>query len=136
MGMSSMENEGENAEHRRLVKALIQELKNQGFEILNAESDGYEPCSEIESCFPDVKSYNRKKEFAVFGLAKTCTDLAKEQTEVQIKIFACRFMYKGKSKGAAVPLCIAITKGCEKQLDDCLSKLKLNRKKNIFKYAF
>ena len=134
--MARSENEGESAEHQRLVNALIQELKNQGFEILHASSDGYEMCSEIEGSFPDVKAYNCKKEFVVFGLAKTCTDLAKEQTEVQFKIFANRFMSKGKSKGAAVPCCIAITKGCEEQLDGCLLKLKLDKKKNIFKYAF
>jgi hypothetical protein len=134
--MLSAENEGESAEHQRIVKALIQELKNQGFEILNAACDGYEPCSEIESSVPDVKAYNRKKEFVIFGSANTCADLANEQTEVQFKIFSNRFMHKGKSKGVAVPFCIAITKGCENLLDDCLKKLKLDRKKNIFKYAF
>jgi len=126
----------ESLEHKRLVKALIQELQNQGFEILNAASDGYQPCSEIENNFPDVKAYSSKKEFVVFGLAKTCSELADEQTEGQLKFFANRFMGKGKSKGAAVPFCIAITKGCENQLDACLMKLKLDRKKNIFKYAF
>jgi hypothetical protein len=126
----------ESAEHERLVRTLIQELKSQGFEIVTATSEGYEPCTEVETHFPDVKAYNRKKEFVVFGLAKTCVDLNDERTEEHFKFFSHRFMHKGKSAGVAVPLCIAITKGCEKQLDDCLMKLKLDRKKNVFKYVF
>ncbi len=126
----------ESTEHERLVKALIQELKSQGFEIVTAATEGYEPCTEVEKHFPDVKAYNRKKDFVVFGLTKTCSELDDERTEQLFKLFSHRFMHKGKSAGAAVPLCIAITKGCEKQLDACLRKLKLNRNKNIFKYAF
>jgi hypothetical protein len=134
--MSSTETQDDSAEHQRLVKALTEELKNQGFQILNSACDGYEPCSEVENNFPDVKAYSGKKEFVVFGLAKTCNELDNEQTEEHFKFFASRFMSKGKSKGAAVPLCIATTKGCEDQLDAVLKKLKLDRKKNIFKYAF
>jgi hypothetical protein len=72
--MFSSEN-GESPEHKRLAKALIQELKSQGFEIVNAASEGYAPCAEVEGHFPDVKAYNRKKDFVVFGLAKTCSEL-------------------------------------------------------------
>ena len=133
--MSRDEND-ESAEHKRLVKALIQELKSQGFEIVNAASEGYQPCTEVENHFPDVKSYNRQKEFVVFGLAKTCRELEEKRTEEEFKFFSHRFMPRGKSAGTAVPFCIAITKGCEKQLDACLTKLKLEGKKNIFKYAF
>jgi hypothetical protein len=127
---------GELVEHKRLVEALIQELKSQGFEIINAASEGYAPCTEVEGHFPDVKAFNRKKDFVVFGLAKTCTELEDELTEEQFKFFSHRFMHGGKSSGSAVPFCIAITKGIEKQLDACLTKLKLDQKKNIFKYAF
>ena len=133
--MSSYEN-SESVEHKRLVKALIQELKSQGFEIVNAASEGYAPCAEVEGYFPDVKAYNRKKDFVVFGLAKICSELEDELTEEQFKFFSHRFMHGGKSSGSAVPFCIAITKGCEKKLDACLIKLKLEQKKNIFKYAF
>ena len=134
--MSVTENGDEDVEHGRLVKALVEDLKKQGFEILNAACEGYSLCPEMESLVPDVKAYNRKKEFVVFGLAKTCNELGKAQTEEEFKYFSRRFMPKGKSKGIAVPFCIAITKGCENQLDACLSKLKLDQKKNIFKYAF
>jgi hypothetical protein len=133
--MTSAENDG-SVEHKRLVNALIQELKSQGFEIVNATSEGYAPCAEVEGYFPDVKAYNRKKDFVVFGLAKTCSELEDKLTEEQFKFFSHRFMHGGKSSGSAVPFCIAITKGCEKQLDACLTKLKLEQKKNIFKYAF
>lgn len=129
-------NISEDSEHKRLVKALIDELKKQGFKILNAAFDGFEPCSEVENLVPDVKAYNPRKEFVVFGLAKTCEDLDNEQTEEQFKLFSNRFMRGGKSAKAAVPLCIAITKGCEPQLDACLVRLKLNQQKNIFRYAF
>ena len=126
----------EASEHKRLVEALVKELKNQRFEIFTASSDGYEPCSEVDGCVPDVKAYNRKKEYVVFGLAKTCGEIADEQTEEQLKVLANRYMHKGKSHGSAVPLCIAITKGCEPQLDALLLKLSLDGKKNIFRYAF
>jgi len=133
--MTSAEND-RSVEHERLVKALIQELKSQGFEIVNAASEGYAPCAEVEGYFPDVKAVNRKKDFVVFGLAKTCSELEDKLTEEQFKFFSHRFMHGGKSSGSAVPFCIAITKGWEKQLDAFLTKLKLEQKKNIFKYAF
>jgi hypothetical protein len=126
----------ENVEHKRLVAALILELKNQGLEILKAESEGYQPCAEVEGYCPDVYAFNRQKEYVIFGLAKTCNELSKKEIQEQFKMFSKRFMHKGKAKGAMVPLCIAITKGCEDQLDACLKKLKLDSKKNIFKYAF
>jgi hypothetical protein len=130
------ENETERAEHQRLVNALIEELKKQGFEILLAASEGYEPCAEVEDAIPDIKAFNRKKEYIAFGVAKTCTALASKQTEKQLKVLANRYMRSGKSAKAAVPLCIAISKGCEPQLEACLTKLKLEQKKNIFRYAF
>ncbi len=83
-----------------------------------------------------LKRIIARKEYVVFGLAKTRRELDDEGTEEQVKIFSHRFMHKGKSTGAAVPFCIAITKGCENQLDTCLVKLKLGQKKNIFKYSF
>ena len=134
--MSVNETADESVEHGRLVKALVEELKKQGFEILNAACEGYELCPEMETFVPDVKAYNGKKEFIVFGLAKTCIELGKAQTEEEFKYFSRRFMPKGKSKGKAVPFCIATTKGCENQLDACLKNLKLDKAKNIFKFAF
>jgi hypothetical protein len=130
------ETETENAEHKRLVKTLTQELKKQGFEISNAACEGYEPCTEVENMVPDVKAYNCKKEFVVFGLAKTCNELAEKITEEQFNFFTHRFMHSGKSARVPVPFCIAITQGCEKQLETCLKKLKLDQKKNIFLFAF
>ena len=127
---------GEGSEHIRLVKALIDELKKQGFEILSAASDGFDPCSAIENLMPDLKAYNPRKEFVIFGLVKTCDELDNEQTEEQFKFFSHRFMRGGKSAKAAVPFCIAVSKGYEVQLEACLCKLKLDQKKNIFRFAF
>ena len=127
---------GEGSEHIRLVKALTDELKKQGFEILCVASDGFEPCSAVENLVPDLKAYNPRKEFVVFGLAKTYVELDNEQTEEQFKFFSHRFMRGGKSAKAAVPICIAVSKGCEVQLEALLSKLKLDQKKNIFRFAF
>lgn len=134
--MKMSENQDFSSEHARLVKVLIDELKNQGFEILNAVSDGYQACSEVEGVVPDVKAYNRKKQYVVFGLAKTCEELTAPQTEEQFKVLANRYMPSGKSARAAVPFCIAITKGCENQLEASLKKLNLDQKKNVFLYAF
>ena len=124
------------SEHKRLVKALVDELKNQGFEITNARCEGYDVCQEVEGKVPDVKAYNRAKDFVVFGLAKTLEDLCNEETEKAFKLFSHRFMASGKAKGVAVPFCIAITKGSEKQLEAILIKLKLDKRKNIFRFAF
>jgi hypothetical protein len=68
-------------EHERLAKALIRELKSHVFEIVNAASEGYEPSTEVKNQFPDVKAYNRNKEFVVFGLAMTCSELEDELTK-------------------------------------------------------
>lgn len=130
------QNKGEGLDHNQLVRALVDELRKQGFEILCAQCEGFEPCPELEHLTPDVKAYNRRREFIVFGLAKTCDELDNDQTGEQFKLFSHRFMPDGKSKGAAVPLCIAVTKGCETKLDAYLVRLKLNRRKNIFLYSF
>jgi hypothetical protein len=105
-------------------------LKSQGFEIVTAASEGYAPCAEVEGYFPDVKAYNRKKDFVVFGLAKTSGELEDELTEEQFKFFSHRFMHGGKSSGAAVPFCTAITKGCEKKL--VVNKTEIGTEKEHF----
>ena len=131
-----MVEEKQNLEHARLVAALVAEMKKQGFEITTAACEGCEPCVEVENQVPDVKAYNRKKDYVAFGVAATCDELNSEATEEKFKLFSSRFMSGGKSKGVAVPLCIAISKGCEPQLETCLRSLKLDQKKNIFLYAF
>jgi hypothetical protein len=130
------ENKAQDQEHQRLVKALIEELKRQGFEITTAACADYLPCVPVENHVPDVKTYSRKKQFTVFGLAETCSDLSAIGTEEKFAFFASRYMSSGKSKGSAVPLCIVIAKGCEPQLEALLNKLKLTQKKNIFLNTF
>ena len=136
MTKMSKDKETNNLEHKRLVAELLTELKRQGLEITTAALESYEPCIEVEKQIPDVKACNRKKDYVVFAVAATCEELASEATLERLKVFSGRYMSAGKSKGAEVPLCIAISKGCEPQLEACLRNLKLDKKKNIFLYAF
>ena len=131
-----MQDMGESLERKRLVNALVDELRKQGFEILAACVEGFKPCDALEGLVPDVKAYNRRKEYVVFGLAVTCSDLDNKVGEERFKLFSSRYISKGKSAKAAAPLCIAVTKGCEPKLDAHLAELKLDQKKNVFRYAF
>ncbi len=126
----------ESAEHKRLVKALMNELVRQGFEILNVACEGYEPCPEIAGVFPDVRAYKRNTEYIVIGLAKTLDDFDNKRTEDQFEKFSHLVVNSGKNKGKTVPFFIAITKGSEKQLDTCLIKLGFAKRTNIYRWPF
>ncbi len=128
--------EAESAEHRRLIKALINEFTRQGLEILNASCDGYQPCPEIEGKTADVRAYKRSEEWVVIGEAKTDDDLDNEQTEEQFNVFSSLFMGAGKSQGKKVPFVIASTSGAQPKLEACLAKLGLDKKTNIYKWYF
>jgi len=129
-------NEAESDEHKRLVKAIIDELKKQGFEILTADYNGYEPSQKVVNHVPDVKAWKRENELVAFGEAKTSDDFDNDRTKEQFIEFSNRRMKDGKSKGATVPLCIGITNGSEKELEACLVKLGLDKKTNIYKWSF
>ena len=127
---------GESVEHKRLVKALIEELKHQKFEIINASCDGYEPCPEIDGGIPDVKAYRKIDETVIIGSAKTDPDFDLQQTESELRRFSDLVMSGGASKGKAVDLFIAVPKGSEAKLQAYLVKLGLSRKPNISTSSF
>lgn len=124
----------ESAEHKRLVKALIGKMEQDGYKIKCAASDGYTPCGETKGRIPDVRGTNAD-ELNAIGEAKTSDDLDNERTEEQFKIFSNREMTSGKSKGKSVPFYIGISKGSEEELEKCLKKLELDKKPNIQRHS-
>lgn len=132
--MSSVE-ASESPEHKRLVKSLIDHMKNKGFKIKCASYEGFDQCGETKEHIPDVRGTN-DEELNAIGEAKTCDDLDSERTEEQFKIFSHREMTGGQSKGKAVPFYIAITEGCEDELGETLKKLGLDKKSNIYRLSF
>jgi len=133
--MSSV-NKAESPEHKRLVKSLMEHLKKEGFETTCASYEGYTQCAEIEGHIPDVRGRDEEKELNAIGEAKTSDDLDNDRTKEQFKVFSNRIMSVGKSKGKDVPFYIGMTKGSEKQLEDCLKELGLDKKPNIYRIFF
>jgi hypothetical protein len=133
--MSQIVEASESPEHKRLVKALIDYMSSLGFTTTCASYVGFNQCSEIEGHIPDVRGKNND-ELNAIGEAKTCDDLDNERTKEQFKVFSNREMSGGKSKGIDVPFYIAITKGCEKELEEVLHNLGLDKKSNIHRVSF
>lgn len=79
-----------------------------------------------EGHIPDVRGKNND-ELNAIGEAKTSDDLGNDRTKEQFKVFSNREMTGGKSKGKDVPFYIAITKGCEEELEDVLKSLDIER---------
>jgi len=125
----------ESPEHKRLVKSIIDHMKTKGFQIKCASYKGFDQCDETKGHIPDVRGTNKEGLNAI-GEAKTCDDLDNERTEEQFKGFSNRVMTSGKSKGKDVPFYIAITKGCEKGLEETLKSLNLDKKSNIHRLSF
>jgi len=133
--MSSVTKASESPEHKRLVKSLMDYLRNEGFGITCASYTGFSQCDETKGHIPDVRGTNDEKLNAI-GEAKTCDDLNNERTKEQFKVFSNRMMKKGKSEGKSVPFYIAITEGCEEELEETLKNLNLDRKANIYRVSF
>jgi ribosomal protein L15 len=133
--MSPVVEAAESPEHKRLVKALIDYLNSLGFATICAAYAGFDQCTEIEKHIPDVEGKNTDELIAI-GEAKTCDDLDNDRTKEQFKVFSHRVMAGGKSKGKVVPFSIAVTKGCEKKLEETLNNLGLSTRKNINQVSF
>jgi hypothetical protein len=134
--MSLLVEAAESPEHKRLVQKLIEYIKNEGFEIRCASHEDYAQCGETEGHIPDVRGHRSSDELNAIGEAKTCEDLTSERTKEQFKVFSSRSMSDGKSKGKDVPFYIAITKGCEKELENVLRELSLDKKPNVIRLSF
>jgi len=126
----------ESPEHKRLVEALIEYLKKEGFTITCAAHTGYNQCDELNGRVPDVRGTNAADELNAIGEAKTCDNLGSFVTIARFKAFSNRVMTDGKSKGKDVPFYIAIPKNCEKELEATLYNLGLDTKTNIHRVSF
>lgn len=133
--MSSVIKEAESPEHKRLVKSLIAYMEKKGFEITCASYTDFKQCPKINEYIPDVRGKNEEGLIA-YGEAKTCDDLDNERTKKQFKAFSKWRMKGGKSNGKDVPLYIAITKDCEKELEKTLKELNLDKKPNVHGVPF
>lgn len=133
--MSSVAKASESPEHKRLVKSLIEYMKKKGFGITCASYTGFSQCDETKGHIPDVRGTN-DEEINAIGEAKTCDDLDNDRTKEQFKVFSNRVTTGGKSKGKDVLFYIAITKGCEKELEETLKSLSLDKKPNIYRVSF
>jgi len=127
--MSSV-SKAESPEHKKLVKGLMEYLKQQGFETVCAAYEGYNQCEAIEERVPDVMGKNAQGLLAI-GEAKTCDDLDNERTNEQFKVFSHREMISGNSKGQTVPFYIGIPKACIEQLKQRLKALGLDQRTNV-----
>lgn len=127
--MSSV-NEAESPEHRKLVKGLMDYLKQEGFQTICAAYEGYNKCEAMNERVPDVMGQNAQGLLAI-GEAKTCDDLDNDRTNDQFKVFSNRVMTSGNSNGQIVPFYIGIPKVCIDQLKQPLRTLGLDQKPDI-----
>src|SRR5271157_990087 len=106
--MSSL-NEAESAEHKKIVKGLIDYIEKEGFKPFCAAYDGFKQCNPNSERIADVKGQNAQ-ELVAIGEAKTCDDLDNERTNAQFKIFSNLVMNSGNSKDQTCPFYIGIPK--------------------------
>jgi len=103
-------------EHQRMVKGLMDKLKELGFRITHAAYEGYNEPYKIGRHEPDIIAYKDEEELTAIGEAKTCDDLDEQRTEEQFQDFSNKVMPRGKSQGKSVPFHIIVPKKCETEL--------------------
>jgi hypothetical protein len=125
------QNNAENPEHKRLVKALVEYFSRNGYRVNCAACDGYSPCPEIEGCVPDVVGETYKGLVAI-GEAKTSDDLENERTDDQFRKFSRQKMSQGSlMAGMSVPFFLGTTRCDERYVVDALKRLGLYERTNI-----
>jgi len=134
MFMSSFVEAEESAEHKRLVKALIEYMNGQGFATICAAYTGFKQCDKMENHVPDFEGRNTDGLIAI-GEAKTREDLDRASTKEQFTVFASRKMIGRKSYDRVIPLYILVTKGCQSKLAAVLNSLGLGTKENIYRLS-
>lgn len=127
----SIEEAAASPEHQRMVKGLIDKLKELGFKITHAAYENYQEPYKIGRHEPDIIAHKDDEELIAIGEAKRCEDLVEKRTEEQIKDFSNRVMSKGKSQGKSVPLHIVVPEQCKDDLYAKLKELGLHDKPNI-----
>ena len=100
----------ESEEHKKLVRSLIQYLKNQGWTITSAAVDGYASPAQVGTHIPDVWARKESEDLTAFGEAETCETLLTTQTHEQIDEFSNRVM---KSSNKPVPFFIVVPASCQ-----------------------
>ena len=75
----------ESTEHKRLVKALMNDMNDLGFKTTCADYVGYNRCSEISKHIPDVEGQSTDG-LIVIGEAKTSDDLDNDRTSARAHI--------------------------------------------------
>jgi hypothetical protein len=122
--------EAESPEHTKLVKGLIEYLRQQGFETVCAAYESYTRCAAIQERVPNVMGKNAQGLVAI-GEAKTCDDLDNDRTNDRLKLFSSCLMGSGSLEGQAIPFYIGIPKDCVGQLKQRLTALGIDRKLNV-----
>lgn len=127
--MSSV-NKTESPERAKLVKGLIEYLRQQGFETVCAADESYTQCAAIKERVPDVMGKNEQGLLAI-GEATTCDDSDNDRTNDRLKLFSSCVMASGSLEGQTIPFYIGIPKDCVGQLKQRLTALGIDRKSNV-----
>jgi hypothetical protein len=125
-----------NAEHKRLVKGLIDYFDSRGFKIISADYENFEKCQLIGSHEPDVIAYHMDDDVYNIGEAKTCDDLDSEKTREQFEDFGNTVLNKIGLERKFLPFCIAVPKECMKKLEMKIEECGLSQNGNIQPLGF
>jgi hypothetical protein len=105
--------EAPSEEHQRLVQALANYLKSNGWAVTHADGIANFPRPyDIEGRIPDIIAKNQIGLLA-YGEAETCESLEEEQTIDQLEVFSNRRM---RDSGQIVPLFVIVPAACSGRL--------------------
>jgi len=114
-----------------MVKSLIDNFKNSGFDVKFANYSGYVRPQKILHHIPDVLAFDPKKSLVHIGLAKDQRQLEDAETAEQFKEFSKRLMKSGTSEKIRVPFHIAVPKGCESLVKGIFEKNSIPWRDNV-----
>lgn len=114
-----------------MIKSLIDNFKNSGFDVKFAKYSGYASPQKIQNHTPDVIAFDPKNSLVHIGLAKSKQQLDDTETAEQFKEFSKRLMKSGTSEKMRVPLHIAVPKDCESYVKRIFEKNSIPWKDSI-----
>ena len=120
-----------NAEHKKLVKGIIEHFESMGLKIISASYDGYDKCEIIGNHEPDVIAQKPDEDYYYIGEAKTCNNLSSERTREQFEDFGNTVILKEGATRTYLPFCIAVPKECIDELKECILDFGLSMNENI-----